>query len=48
MGQRIVAAMATKLDATVERDPNHSGTRIILRFQRTPAVPGKANTAAAG
>ena len=32
MGQRIVSAMANKLEATVERDPNHSGTRIILRF----------------
>jgi two-component sensor histidine kinase len=40
MGQRIVNAMATKLEATVERDPNHSGTRIILRFRSvtTPAV----------
>ena len=32
MGQRIVQAMANKLEATVERDPNHSGTRIVLRF----------------
>jgi two-component sensor histidine kinase len=32
MGQRIVNAMANKLDATVERDPSHSGTRIVLRF----------------
>lgn len=39
MGQRIVNAMATKLEATVERDPNHVGTRIILGFRRinTPA-----------
>jgi two-component sensor histidine kinase len=48
MGQRIVAAMATKLDATVERDPAHSGTRIILRFRRVPIAPGNANSAAAG
>lgn len=48
MGQRIVAAMASKLDATVERDPNHSGTRIILRFRRTPAAPGNTNSAVAG
>jgi two-component sensor histidine kinase len=34
MGQRIVAAMAGKLGATVERDPNHSGTRIVLSFPR--------------
>jgi two-component sensor histidine kinase len=34
LGQRIVAAMASKLDANVERDPNHSGTRIVLRFPR--------------
>ena len=48
MGQRIVAAMATKLDATVERDPAHSGTRVMLRFRRTPAAPDKTNNAAAG
>ena len=47
MGQRIVAAMAAKLDATVERDPSHSGTRIVLKFGRLPAVPGKTSTAAA-
>jgi two-component sensor histidine kinase len=32
MGQRIVSAMASKLEATVERDPNHAGTRILVRF----------------
>jgi two-component sensor histidine kinase len=39
MGQRIVNAMASKLDAAVERDASHSGTRIVLRFRRlsTPA-----------
>jgi two-component sensor histidine kinase/CheY-like chemotaxis protein len=31
MGQRIVAAMASKLAASVERDPAHTGTRIVLR-----------------
>jgi two-component sensor histidine kinase/CheY-like chemotaxis protein len=34
MGQRIVAAMAAKLEATVERDSGHAGTRIVLRFRR--------------
>ena len=41
MGQRIVSAMASKLAATVERDPNHAGTRILVRFPRNkPASPG--------
>ena len=40
MGQRIVSAMATKLEANVERDPNHAGTKIVLRFPHsTPAKP---------
>jgi len=47
MGQRIVSAMATKLDASVLPDPNHSGTKIIVRFRRTKAAPN-AVTAAAG
>ncbi len=47
MGQRIVAAMATKLDATVERDPAHSGTRILLKFRRVPTTPHRASSAAA-
>ena len=34
MGQRIVDAMASKLEATVERDDAHAGTRILLRFAR--------------
>src|ERR1700722_8765905 len=34
MGQRIVSAMASKLEARVERDPAHAGTRIVLRFRR--------------
>ena len=37
MGQRIVSAMASKLDASVERDPSHPGTRIVLRFRRVDA-----------
>jgi len=45
MGRRIVSAMATKLEATAERDPNHKGTRIVLRFALTKAA--KAATAAA-
>jgi hypothetical protein len=36
MGQRIVNAMASKLEATVTRDPAHAGTRIVLVFQRSP------------
>jgi two-component sensor histidine kinase len=35
MGQRIVGAMAAKLEANPERDPAHPGTRIVLRFRRT-------------
>src|SRR6266436_3305565 len=37
MGQRIVTAMASKLDASVKRDPAHAGTRIILKFRRARA-----------
>jgi len=33
MGQRIVGAMAAKLEAVPERDPAHTGTRIVLRFR---------------
>ena len=47
MGQRIVSAMATKLDASVERDPAHSGTRMVLRFRRTPAAAAAKSTSAA-
>lgn len=35
MGQRIVNAMATKLETKAERDPSHSGTRITLKFRRS-------------
>lgn len=44
MGQRIVAAMASKLDASIERDLGHAGTRMVLTFSRTTARP--ANIAA--
>jgi two-component sensor histidine kinase len=46
MGQRIVTAMAQKLDAEVERDPEHAGTRIVLRFRRVNA-PAAARPASA-
>jgi two-component sensor histidine kinase len=46
MGQRIVSAMAAKLDASVERDPAHPGTRIVLRFRRVDA-PATARPASA-
>ncbi len=46
MGQRIVSAMATKLDATVAPDPNHDGTKIVVRFRRTKDVPKQAAAAA--
>jgi len=46
MGQRIVSAMASKLNASAERDPAHAGTRIVLRFQRRnePAASKSAPT----
>ena len=47
MGQRIVAAMASKLDASVTRDPDHAGTRIVLKFRRAPAASSKADSAVA-
>jgi two-component sensor histidine kinase len=46
MGQRIVSAMASKLDASVERDPAHSGTRIVLQFRRVGETVPKPNAAA--
>jgi two-component sensor histidine kinase len=47
MGQRIVGAMAAKLEASVERDPAHSGTRVVVRFPRiSPVVAKSANAAA--
>jgi two-component sensor histidine kinase len=46
MGQRIVSAMASKLEANVERDPGHSGTRIVLNFRRVNAPAPQSNAAA--
>ncbi len=48
MGQRIVAAMASKLEATVERDPNHAGTRIVVKFRCTKTPSNKLSVSAAG
>ena len=48
MGQRIVTAMAQKLDANVERDPEHAGTRIVLRFRRANAPAPARPASAAG
>jgi len=41
MGQRIVAAMASKLAASVERDPAHNGTRIVLCFPYLGNAPAR-------
>ncbi len=46
MGQRIVSAMGSKLEATVERDPSHAGTRIVVKFLRNKAQPVKATASA--
>ena len=46
MGQRIVGAMASKLDSSVERDPAHGGTRMVLRFRRR-AAPAQNHASAA-
>jgi len=46
MGQRIVAAMAAKLDASVERDPAHKGTRFVVRFSRLSPAMAKPTSAA--
>ena len=48
MGQRIVSAMAAKLEASVVRDPNHAGTRIVLRFPCAQATRAKPANVAAG
>jgi two-component sensor histidine kinase len=48
MGQRIVTAMAQKLDAAVERDPAHAGTRMVLRFRRATAPAPARSASAAG
>ncbi|MCA6121576.1 response regulator [Bradyrhizobium sp. WSM 1704] len=47
MGQRIVNAMAAKLDASVERDPAHNGTRIVVRFARVSPSLAKPTGVAA-
>jgi hypothetical protein len=47
MGQRIVSAMASKLEASVERDPSHLGTRIVLRFGRVTKPAATSASAAA-
>ncbi|MDB5631987.1 MAG: signal transduction histidine kinase [Tardiphaga sp.] len=47
MGQRIVNAMASKLEATVERDPAHTGTRIVLRFCAVTKPPATQPMSAA-
>jgi two-component sensor histidine kinase len=47
MGQRIVAAMAAKLEASVERDPAHAGTRIVLQFHRVNSSAAKPGCVAA-
>jgi two-component sensor histidine kinase len=47
MGQRIVSAMAAKLEASVERDPAHAGTRMVLRFGRVVAPAQSPACAAA-
>ncbi len=47
MGQRIVTAMASKLEASVERDPNHAGTRIVVSFRRVIAPATNSTSAAA-
>ncbi|HEX9471331.1 MAG TPA: two-component system sensor histidine kinase/response regulator, partial [Bradyrhizobium sp.] len=38
---------ASKLDASVERDPGHAGTRIVLRFGRINRTAAEAGCAAA-
>src|ERR1700690_4469022 len=47
MGQRIVTAMASKLEASVERDPGHAGTRIVLRFRRVDEPAARPDGAGA-
>jgi two-component sensor histidine kinase len=47
MGQRIVSAMAQKLDAQTERDLTHAGTRIVLRFPREMSPAAKLTPATA-
>lgn len=46
MGQRIVAAMATKLEAQMQVDPAHQGTRMLINLPRTTAPPATRKSAA--
>jgi hypothetical protein len=39
--------MASKLEASVERDPAHAGTRIVVRFARASTSVAKSANAAA-
>jgi two-component sensor histidine kinase len=48
MGQRIVSAMAAKLEAHVERDPSHAGTRIVVQFRRVKTTADNAAFANGG
>jgi hypothetical protein len=36
------------LEATVERDPDHAGTRIVVRFRRSKTPPVNSTASAAG
>ncbi len=40
LGQKIIAAMASKLEAELERDESHAGTRVLVRFPLTEADTG--------
>jgi hypothetical protein len=35
--------MAIKLDASVERDPSHAGTRIVINFNASGKPPQSAS-----
>jgi len=47
-GSASVSAMGSKLEASVERDPDHAGTRIVVKFRRTKTPPVKSTAIAAG
>lgn len=47
MGQRIVSAMAAKLEARVDRNLSRPGTRILVRFPRLKTVAADTASAAA-
>src|SRR5258706_10532542 len=47
MGQRIVTAMGSKLEAGVERDPDHAGPRIVVRVRRVIGPATNSASAAA-